>query len=175
MSSMFAPARWSCSHSTPLTLTSSSIPSLRTTSQVTLPINKHCATPPHEDSGPLAKPTSSTGCEPNVTDNFDYSETPEIFLQEKSSGTMPSYLHDVELSDETIGKALSSPLFTQEEDEPAGRRQNYHSFEESLLPSQSLPVCRVITVRPMHDLSSLSSCSSEEPSREMEELQKRNV
>ena len=32
----------------------------RTTSQVTLPINKHCATPPKEESGPLAKTTSST-------------------------------------------------------------------------------------------------------------------
>ena len=56
MSSMFAPAQFSCSHSTPLTLTSSSsIPSSRTTSQVTLPINKHCAAPPNEESGLLAQ------------------------------------------------------------------------------------------------------------------------
>ena len=58
----FAPAHFSCCHSTPLTLTSSSsIPSSRTTSQVKLPINKHC-TPPNEESGPLAKTTSSTTC-----------------------------------------------------------------------------------------------------------------
>ena len=133
-----------------LTLTSSSsIRSSRTTSQVTLPINKHCAAPPIEESGPLAETTSSTGYEPNVIDNFDYSETyTEIFLQEQSRDTMPSYLHDGELSDETIGKALSSPLFTQEREEPAGRRQAYHPFEESLLPSQSLSVCHVSTGRP---------------------------
>ena len=41
MSSMFAPAHFSCSHSTPLThSSSSSIPSSRTISQVTLPIKK---------------------------------------------------------------------------------------------------------------------------------------
>ena len=43
MSSMFALAHFSCSHSTPLTLTSSSsVPSPRTTCQVKLPINKPC-------------------------------------------------------------------------------------------------------------------------------------
>ena len=49
------------------------------------------------------KTSSPTGYEPNVIDNFDFSETTEIFLQEHFSGTMPSYLHDAELSDETIG------------------------------------------------------------------------
>ena len=138
-------------------------------------INIHCATPPIEESGPLAKTTSSTGYEPNVIDNFDYSETTEVFLQEQSSDTMPSYLHDAELGDETIGRALSSPLFIQEREEPAGRRQAYHFFEESLLPSQSLSVCHVSTGRPVNELSSLSSCSREKPSREMEELQKSHV
>ena len=57
-----------------------------------------------------------------MIDNLDYSGTTEIFLQEQSSDTMPSYLRDAELSDEIIGKALSSPLFTQEREEPAGRR-----------------------------------------------------
>ena len=176
MSPMFAPAHFCCSHSTPSTLTpASSIPSSRTTSQVTLPIIKHCAAPPNEESGPLAKTTSPTCYEPNVIDNFDYSETTEIFLQEQSSGTMPSYLHDAELSDETIGKALSSPLFTQEREEPAGRRQAYHSFEQSLLPCQSLSVCDVSPGRPVNELSSRTSCSREKPSREMEKLQKSHV
>ena len=88
---------------------------------------------------------------------------------------MPSYLHDAELSDETIGKALSSPLFIQEREEPASRRQAYHSFEESLLPSQSLSVCYVRTGRPVHELSSLGSSIREKPSGEMEELQKIHV
>ena len=102
---------------------------------------------------------------------LDYSETTEIFLQEQSSDTMPSYLHDAELSDETIGRAVSSPLFIQEREEPAGRRQAYHSFEESLLPSQSLSVCRVRTERPVHELSSLGSSSREKASRDSENEQ----
>ena len=36
------------------------------------------------------------------------------FPPEPSSDTRPSYLHDAEISDDTIGRALSSPLFTQE-------------------------------------------------------------
>ena len=54
---------------------------------------------------------------------------------------MPSYLHDAELSDE-----LSlHHCFIQEREEPADRRQAHHSFEESLLSSQFLSVCRVRT------------------------------
>ena len=90
----------------------------------------------------------------------------------RSNPAMPSYLHDAELSDETIGKALSSPLFTQEREEPAGRRQAFHSFEESLLPCQSLSVCHVSPGRPVNELSSRTSCSREKPSREMEKFRK---
>ena len=81
---------------------------------------------------------------------------------------MPSYLFDTELDDETIGRALSSPLFIQEREEPADRRQAYHSFEESLLPAQSLSVCQARTGRPVHELSSPSSRSREKPSRDSE-------
>ena len=84
---------------------------------------------------------------------------------------MPSYLLDAELSDETIGRALSSPLFIQEREEPADRRQAYHSFEESLLPSQSLSVCHARTGRPVHELCSLGSRSREKPSRDSENEQ----
>ena len=48
--------------------------------------------------------------EPNLLDDFHYSETTEIFFQEQSSDAVPWYLHDAELSDETTGRALSSPL-----------------------------------------------------------------
>ena len=48
----------------------------------------------------------------------------------------PSYSCDAELDDEIIRKALSSPLFIQESEEPANLRQAYHSHEESLLPAQ---------------------------------------
>ena len=62
-----------------------------------------------------------------------------MIFQEESGDkdTEPSYLCDTELDDETIGKALSPPLFVQERGESADRRQPYHSHEESLLPVQS--------------------------------------
>ena len=65
----------------------------------------------------------------------------------------------------------SSLLFTQEREEPAGRRQACHSFEESLLPSQSLSVGHVRTGRLVNELSSLSSSVRENPSRDSENEQ----
>ena len=109
-----------------------------------------------------------TGYEPNFFDDYHFSVTTDIFIQESSSDTRPSYLHDSEISDDTNGRALSSPLFIQEREEPADRRQAYHSFEESLLPAQSLSVCHARTGRPVHELSSLSSRSREKPSRDSE-------
>ena len=80
-----------------------------------------------------------TGYEPNVLDDFHYSETSAMIFQDKSGDidTEPSYLIDEELDDETIGRALSSPLFIQEREEPTDRRQAHHSHEESLLSAQS--------------------------------------
>ena len=63
-------------------------------------------------------------------DDFHFSETTEIFFWDESSDTVPSYLHDAEISDDTIGRALSSPLLTQEREEPADRRQAYHSLKK---------------------------------------------
>ena len=101
-------------------------------------------TSPNEESGPLANNAPLTGYEPNILDDFHDSETTEILLQEQSSDAVPSYLHDAELSDETIGRALSSPLFTREREEPAGRRQAYHSPEESSLPSRGDPYMNLV-------------------------------
>ena len=119
----------------------------------------------------LANNAPLTGYELNFFADFHYSETTEIFFQEPSSDSRPSYFHDAEISDDTIGRALSSPHFTREREEPAGRRQAYHSLEESLLPSQSLSVCHVRTVRPVHELSSPSSSIRENPSRDSENEQ----
>ena len=82
---------------------------------------------------------SPSGYEPKLLDNFDYSETSAMIFQDESGDrdTEPSYLCDAELDDDTIGNALSSPLFIQEREEPANLRQAYHSHEESLLPAQS--------------------------------------
>ena len=96
-----------------------------------LPEQDPLSTSPDEESGPLANNAPLTVYDPSLSDDFHYSETTEIFLQEPSSDTRPSYLHDAQISDDTIGRALSSPLFTQEREEPAGRGQAYHSYEES--------------------------------------------
>ena len=125
-----------------------------------------CGTPPTEECGTLAECTPLTGYEPKLLDDFHNSETTEILFRGESSDAVLSYFHDAELDDETIGRALSSPLFFQEREEPADRRQAYHSFEESLLPAQSFSVCHSRTGRPVHELSSLSSCSREKPSRD---------
>ena len=50
-------------------------------------------------------------------------------------------------------KALSSPLFTHEREEPANLTQTYPSHEESLLPSQSF-LTRTSTGRPVYERSS---------------------
>ena len=133
-------------------------------------LNPLCASA-NEESGPMVCNALLTGYEPNIIDNYHISETTDIFIQESSSDTRPSYLHDSEMSDYTIGRALSSPLFTQEREEPAGRRQAYHSLGESLLSSQSLSVGHVRTVRLVNELSSLSSSVREKPCRDSENEQ----
>ena len=54
--------------------------------------------------------------DPKFFDDYHISETTEILIQESSSDSRPSNLHDSEIDDYTIGRALSSPLFTQERD-----------------------------------------------------------
>ena len=79
----------------------------------------------------MAKTTSSTGYEPNVIDNSDYSETHTAIFQNESVDidTEPSSSFDAELDDELIKEGQSSQLFTQEQEEPANLRQTYHSHE----------------------------------------------
>ena len=107
-----------------------------------------------------------TGYEPKFIDNYQISE-----IQESSSDTRPLNLHDSEISDYTIGRALSSPLFTQEREEPAGRRQAYHSPEESLLSIQSLSVGHVRTGRLVNEFGSLISNVRENTCRDSENEQ----
>ena len=110
--------------------------------------------------------STAPGYEPKLLDNFDYSETSAMIFQEESGDkdTEPSYLCDAELDDETIGKAPSSPLFIQEREEQADRRQAYHSHEESLLPAQSF-FTHTRTGRQVHERG---SCQKRKSSREME-------
>ena len=117
----------------------------------------------------MAENNPLTGYEPN---DLHISETTDIFIQESSSDGNPLNLHDLEFDDYTIGMALSSPLFTQEREEPAGRRQAYHSLEESLLPSQSLSVGQVRTERLVGDqFDSLIPNVRENPCRDSDNEQ----
>ena len=96
-----------------------------------------------------------TGYEPKLLDDFDHSETSAAIFQDESVDidTEQSYSCDAELDDELIGKALSSPLFIQEREEPANLRQIYHPHAESLLPAQSF-FTRTSTGRPVYGPSS---------------------
>ena len=85
----------------------------------------------NEESDSLVNNAPLTGYEPKFFDDYHFSETTEIFIEESSSDTRPSNLHDLESIDYTIGRSFSSPLFTQEREEPAGRRQAYHSPEKN--------------------------------------------
>ena len=125
----------------------------------------------NEEYGFLVNNAPLTGDEPNFFDDYHFSETAEIFIQESSSDSRPSYLHDSEISDDTVGRALSLPLFTQEREEPAGRRQAYHSPEESLLLSQSLSVGHVRTERLVNECGSLGLSVRENPCRDSENEQ----
>ena len=121
----------------------------------------------NEELGTLAENTPLTSYEPNFIDNCHISETTEIFIQGSSSDSRPSNLHDLEIDDYTIGRALSSPRFTQEREEPASRRQACHSSDESLLSSQSSSVGHVRTGRPVFDeFGSLISNVTENPRRD---------
>ena len=128
--------------------------------------NPLCASA-NEKSGRLVNNATLTGYEPKFFDDYHFSETTEIFIQESTSDRWPSYSHDWEISDYTIGKALSSPLFTQEREDPAGCGQAYHSLEESLLSSQSSSVRHVGTGRLVsEEFGSLSSSVRENPCRD---------
>ena len=88
------------------------------------------------------------------------------------ASSRPSNLHDLEIDDYTIGRALSSPLFTQEREDPASRRQAHHTLDESSLSSQSSSVGHVRTGRPVSDeFGSLISDVRENPRREPENEQ----
>ena len=133
----------------------------------TTPRQTYPASPPTEESCSLAEFTPHTGYEPKLLDDFHYTETSAMIFHDESGDidTEPSYSCDAELDDETIGKAISSPLCIQERGESADRRQAYHSHEESLLPAQSF-FAHPRTARPVRELSSCKLKSSREMENE---------
>ena len=127
-SSTFSLSQSTCSlSSTPSSM--SSLPRVKTT-----------AFTQNEEYCPMAIYNPLTGYEPKLLDNFDHSEISAMIFQDESGDidTEPSYSCDAELDDETIGKALPSPLFIQEREEPANRRQAYHSHEKKFVASSVL-------------------------------------
>ena len=87
--------------------------------------------------------------------------------QELSSESRPSNLHELEIDGHTIGRALCSPLFTQEREDLASRGRAYHSHDECLLSTQSLSVGHVTTGRHVFDeFGSLISNVRENPCRD---------
>ena len=72
-----------------------------------------------------------------MSPTWSTTSTTQRLIQRSSRMNPPSYSFDMELDDELIRKELSSPLFTQEREEPANLRQTDHSLEESLLPAKS--------------------------------------
>ena len=134
----FSLSWFSPSFTSPLPHSTCSLPG--TPSSMSTPPRVKTAAPPHnEECCTMAIYHHLTGCEPNVLDDFHYSETSAMIFQDESADldTEPSYLCDVELDD---GDHRQSALFTnvhQEREEPANLRQAFNSYEESLLPAQS--------------------------------------
>ena len=156
---------FSPSSTSSLSYSTCSLPSTPS-SMSSLPRVKTTALTQNEEYCPVAKNSPLTGYEPKLLDDFDHSETSAMIIQDESGDidTEPSYSCDAELDDEMIGTALSSPLFIQEREETANRRQANHSHEESLLPAQSF-FTHTSTGRPVYELS---SCQKRKSSREME-------
>ena len=104
-----------------------------------------------------------TGYGPKLLDNFDYSETSAMIFQDESGDidTEPSYSCGAELDDEIIGKALSSPPFIQEREEPSNLRQASLMKNVCCQPS---PFAHTSTGRPIYELG---SCRKRISSREM--------
>ena len=96
-----------------------------------------------------------------------------MFIQESSSDGNPLNLHDLEFDDYTVGMALSSPLFTQEREDVASRRQDFYSLDEGLSSSQSSAVDHVGTGRPV--IGSLIPNVRETPRRDFENEQIRTL
>ena len=123
----------------------------------------------NEESGTLAEYDRLTGYEPN---DYHISEATEPYIQESSVEN--GSLNDLEYDDVTIGKALSSPLLTQEREDDASCRRAYHSHDEGLSSSQSSSVGHVRTGRLVSDeFGSLISNVRENPRRDSENEQVR--
>ena len=122
----------------------------------------------NEGLGTVAEYDPLTGYEPN---DYHFSETTELFIQEPSGENGSLNSHDLEHDDYTIVMALSSPLFTQEREDAASRRRAYHSHDEGLSSSQSSSVCRITRRLVVEQFDSQISNVRENPRRSSENEQ----
>ena len=127
-------------------LPSSCFSSWPSTSSSTMWWTNSLCTSANEDLGTLAEYDHLTAYEPN---DYHISETTEPYIQESTGENGSLSSHDLEYDDYTIGKALSSPLFTQEREDDASRRRAYHSHDEGLSSSQSSSFGHYRTGRPV--------------------------
>ena len=96
----------------------------------------------NEDPGTLAVYDPLTGYEPK---DYHIMEATKPYIEESSIeiGSPNDFKYD----DVTIGKALSSPLFTQAREDDASRRRTYHSQKEILSSNLSSSVSHDRTVQ----------------------------
>ena len=122
----------------------------------------------NEDLGTLAEYDPVTGYELN---DYHISETTELYFQESSGENRSLNSQDLEYDDYTIDIALSSPLFTQEREDAASPRQAYHSLDEGLSSSQSMPVGHTKGRSVADQFDSINSNVRENPRRSSENEQ----
>ena len=129
-------------------------------------------TSPNEEFGLLVNNAPLTGYEPNFDDNH-FSETTEIFLQESSSDTSPSYLNDTEISVDNTVRALSLHHCSLRSEKNQRAVDNLITLMKKVfLSSQSLSVGHVRTGRPVSDeFGSLISNVRENPRHSSENEQ----
>ena len=126
-------------------------------------------TPPTEESGPLAENAPLTSYEPNILDDFHYSETTEIFFQGNPATRCPrTCLTRNSTTRPSAERSLHHCSFRSEKNQRTEDKL-ITQLKKSLLPAQSLSVCHARTGRP--ELSSLSSRSREKSSRDSENEQ----
>ena len=95
-------------------------------------------------------------------------DTTEIFFQGQSSDTVPSYLFDANSTMRPSGKrSLHHCSFRSEKNQRT--EDKLITLVKKVCCQLSLFVCHSRTGRPVHELSSLSSCSREKPNRDSED------
>ena len=128
-----------------------------------------CAVP-NEESDSLVSNAPLTGYEPKFFDDYHFSETTEIFIQESSTPGPRTCMTRRSVTTPSAERSLHHCSFRSEENQRTEDKL-ITPLEESLLSSQSLCVGHVRTVRPVDEFGSLISNVRENPCRDSENEQ----